>query len=67
MKALNPKANVNAVEFIDIIENLIVETKQRCKYIVPDWIEIEYSDRKFTSLKDNVTKDIYKKNDKSKI
>ena len=58
---LNPKANVNAVEFIDIIENLIVETKQRCKYIVPDWIEIEYSDRKFTSLKDNVTKDIYKK------
>ena len=58
---LNPKANVNAVEFIDSIEGLIVETKQRCKYIVPDWIEIEYSDRKFTSLKDNVTKDIYKK------
>ena len=58
---LNPKANVNAVEFIDGIENVIVETKQRCKYIVPDWIELEYSDRKFTSLKDNVTKDIYKK------
>ena len=58
---LNPKANVNAVEFIDSVENLIVETKQRCKYIVPDWIELEYSDRKFTSLKDNVTKDIYKK------
>lgn len=58
---LNPKANVNAVEFIDSIENLIVETKQRCKYIVPDWIELEYSDKKFTSLKDNITKDIYKK------
>ena len=58
---LNPKANVNAVEFIDSIENLIVETKQRCKYIVPDWIELEYSDKKFSSLKDNVTKDIYKK------
>ena len=58
---LNPKANVNAVEFIDGIENVIVETKQRCKYIVPDWIELEYSDRKFSSLKDNVTKDIYKK------
>jgi len=58
---LNPKANLNAVEFIDGIEKQIVETKQRCKYIVPDWVEAEYSDNKFSNLKDNVTKDIYKK------
>ena len=58
---LNPKANLNAVEFIDGVEKQIVETKQRCKYIVPDWVEAEYSDNKFANLKDNVTKDIYKK------
>lgn len=57
---LNPVKEADPGEFIDSIEKQIVETKQRCKYIVPDWIETQYSDNKFRSLKNNKTKDIYK-------
>lgn len=57
---LNPVKEADPGEFIDGIEKQIVETKQRCKYIVPDWIEAQYSDNKFKSLKNTKTKDIYK-------
>lgn len=57
---LNPVKEADPGEFIDGIEKQIVETKQRCKYIVPDWIEGQYSDTKFKNLKNNKTKDIYK-------
>ena len=57
---LNPVKEADPGEFIDGIEKQIVETKQRCKYIVPDWIEAQYSDTKFKNLKNNKTKDIYK-------
>tara|TARA_B100001173_G_C16010685_1_gene557579 strand:+ start:621 stop:1562 length:942 start_codon:yes stop_codon:yes gene_type:complete len=57
---LNPVKDAEPGEFIDGIEKQIVETKQRCKYIVPDWIEGQYSDTKFKNLKNNKTKDIYK-------
>ena len=57
---LNPVKEADPGEFIDSIEKQIVETKQRCKYIVPDWIEAQYSDNKFKSLKNTKTKDIYK-------
>ena len=57
---LNPVKEADPGEFIDSIEKQIVETKQRCKYIVPDWIEGQYSDTKFKNLKNNKTKDIYK-------
>tara|TARA_B100001175_G_C19470320_1_gene621377 strand:+ start:623 stop:1552 length:930 start_codon:yes stop_codon:yes gene_type:complete len=57
---LNPVKEADPGDFIDGIEKQIVETKQRCKYIVPDWIEGQYSDTKFKNLKNNKTKDIYK-------
>lgn len=57
---LNPVKEADPGEFIDGIEKQIVETKQRCKYIVPDWVEGQYSDTKFKNLKNNKTKDIYK-------
>ena len=44
---LNPVKEADPGDFIDGIEKQIVETKQRCKYIVPDWIEGQYSDTKF--------------------
>ncbi len=57
---LNPVKEADPGAFIDSIEKQIVETKQRCKHIIPDWIEAKYSDNKFRSLKNNKTKDIYK-------
>ena len=58
---INPKQSTNPSEFIENIEKQIVETKQRCKYIVPDWIELKYSDNEFRSLKNDKTKHIYRK------
>ena len=58
---INPKTTVNDSDFITDLESQIVETKQRCKYIVPDWIEEEYRDNKFNNLKNTLIRNVYKK------
>ena len=57
---INPKNDVKDTDFISELENQIVETKQRCKYVVPEWIEEEYRDNKFNSLKSTLSRNVYK-------
>ena len=57
---INPKKLNSGKDFISEIKKQIVETKQRCKYIVPDWIEEDYNDKKFNNLKNNLLKEVYK-------
>lgn len=57
---INPKEDLKDTEFINELENQIIETKQRCKYIVPDWIEEEYRDNKFDNLKNTLLRNVYK-------
>ena len=57
---INPKHDVKDTDFITELENQIVETKQRCKYVVPEWIEEEYRDNKFNSLKSTLSRNVYK-------
>ena len=47
---INPHENCNYSEFIKSIEKRISEIKQRCKYIIPDWIEQQYDDLKFNNI-----------------
>ena len=56
---INPKEDLKDTEFINELENQIIETKQRCKYIVPDWIEEEYRDTKFDNLKNTLLRNVY--------
>ena len=57
---INPKEDLKDTEFIQELENQIIETKQRCKYVVPDWIEEEYRDNKFNNLKHTLFRNVYK-------
>ena len=57
---INPKQDVKDTDFITELENQIVETKQRCKYVVPEWIEEEYRDNKFNNLKNTLSRNVYK-------
>ena len=57
---INPKRDVKDTDFITELENQIVETKQRCKYVVPEWIEEEYRDNKFNNLKSTLSRNVYK-------
>ena len=57
---INPKKLNSGKDFISEIKKQIVETKQRCKYIVPDWIEEDYNDKKLNILKNNLLKEVYK-------
>tara|TARA_Y100000591_G_scaffold292717_1_gene280152 strand:+ start:187 stop:1221 length:1035 start_codon:yes stop_codon:yes gene_type:complete len=57
---VNPKDGVKDTDFITELENQIVETKQRCKYVVPEWVEEEYRDNKFNSLKGTLSRNVYK-------
>ena len=57
---INPKHDVKDTDFITELENQIVETKQRCKYVVPEWIEEEYRDNKFNNLKSTLSRNVYK-------
>lgn len=47
--------------FIDNIEKQILDTKQRCKYMIPDAIEELYNENTFNSYKDNIIRDLLKK------
>ena len=47
--------------FINTIEKQILDTKQRCKYTVPDFIETLYNQHKFKNYKEDILKDILKK------
>ena len=53
--------NSNSETFINTIEKQILDTKQRCKYIVPEFIEAEYNEHKFNNYKEYVYKDLLKK------
>ena len=53
--------NSNSETFINTIEKQILDTKQRCKYIVPEFIETEYNEHKFNNYKEYVLKDLLKK------
>lgn len=53
--------NSNPETFINTIEKQILDTKQRCKYIVPEFIETEYNEHKFKNYKEYVLKDLLKK------
>lgn len=53
--------NSNPDTFINTIEKQILDTKQRCKYIVPEFIETEYNEHKFKNYKEYVLKDLLKK------
>ena len=54
-------SNSNPETFINTIEKQILDTKQRCKYIVPEFIETEYNEHKFKNYKEYVLKDLLKK------
>ena len=53
--------NSNPETFINTIEKQILDAKQRCKYIVPEFIEAEYNEHKFKNYKEYVLKDLLKK------
>ena len=36
-------------KFLDDLKDTILEIKQRCKYIIPDWVDNEYKKREFES------------------
>lgn len=54
-------SNSNPETFINTIEKQILDTKQRCKYIVPEFIETEYNEHKFKNYKEYILKDLLKK------
>ena len=54
----NPKSDQKS--FFTDIEQQITDTKQRCKYIVPDRIEKKYNDKKYKALYDSLRKQIIK-------
>ena len=56
---INPHENCNYSEFIKSIEKRISEIKQRCKYIIPDWIEQQYDDLKFNNINKAKQRAIY--------
>ena len=58
---INPQENCNSVEFIKNIQNQITDTKTRCKYIVPDWIEQEFKNKEFNNLTSQKKREIFKK------
>ena len=47
--------------FISTIEKQILDTKQRCKYTIPESIETAYNENKFNNYKEYVYKDLLKK------
>ena len=55
----NPKDKENLHLFIDDIERQIVETKQRCKYIIPEWIEKKYDSKRFKDLQNSIHKKVF--------
>lgn len=58
---VNPKEDLKDTDFIAELESQIIDTKQRCKYVVPEWIEEEYRETKFNNLKNTYLRNIYKK------
>ena len=53
--------NNNPEVLINTIEKQILDTKQRCKYTIPEFIETEYNEHKFNNYKEYVLKDLLKK------
>ena len=53
--------NSNPETFINTIEKQILDAKQRCKYIVPEFIEAQYNEHTFKNYKEYVLKDLLKK------
>ena len=47
--------------FINTIEKQILDTKQRCKYTIPEFIETKYNEHKFNNYKEDTLKDLLKK------
>jgi len=58
---INPQDGCNSAEFIKSIQTQISETKQRCKYIVPEWIDKQFENNEFNNLTSQKKRDIYKK------
>lgn len=53
--------NKKPEDFIDTIEQQILDTKQRCKYMIPDSIENTYNENKFNNYKEETMRDLLKK------
>ena len=53
--------NLKPEIFINTIEKQILDTKQRCKYVIPEDIENLYNENKFHNYKEDILRDLMKK------